>query len=129
MLNRSQSISRIIDSNPDFILYTDAAMDPRVFALAHEKLAPFQGLLWGWGGTLGIPAIDYYFIPQSLWEFSKCATNRQKYRLPQELFYEQVRVECIPVCVLKLCIPYLYTYINESIRQTDSQTIKYALFC
>jgi hypothetical protein len=46
---RSQSIQRILESKADYILFADAALDSRVFALAHQRLAMWQGLLWSWG--------------------------------------------------------------------------------
>lgn len=73
----------------EFILFADAALDSRVFAIAHERLALFQGALWGWGGTIGIPTIDYYFIPEILWTNSYCQQLGISH-LPQELFLEQV---------------------------------------
>jgi hypothetical protein len=29
-------------------------------------------MFWGWGATLGIPAVDYYMIPRPLWSFAWC---------------------------------------------------------
>jgi hypothetical protein len=68
--NKTQAVERILASAPDFIIFTDAALDSRVFTLAHERLAIWQGALWGWGGTLGIDTLDFYFIPEPLWLFT-----------------------------------------------------------
>jgi hypothetical protein len=32
----------------------------------------YQGALWGWGGTLAIPTIDFYFMPEILWQGCDC---------------------------------------------------------
>jgi hypothetical protein len=88
--NKSQAILRILETSPDFLLFADAALDSRVFALSHERLALYQGAFWGWGGTLGINTIDYYFIPEILWKESKCPHMKGGWQLPQELFSEQV---------------------------------------
>jgi len=59
---------------PDILIYADASYDSRVFALAHERLALFQLVLWGWSCvTLGIPTIDYYIIPEPLFDHVKCS--------------------------------------------------------
>jgi hypothetical protein len=89
---RTQAIHRILSSRPDFILYSDAGLDSRVFALAHERLAPYQGALWGWGGSLGIPSLDFYITPAVLWTQSKCRSSNKnsEFTLPQELYSEQV---------------------------------------
>ncbi len=91
-MNRSQAVDRILFSRPDFILFSDAGLDSRVFALAHERLAPFQAALWGWGGSLGIPTIDYYIAPSVLWTKSKCRLSNKnaEFSIPQELYSEQV---------------------------------------
>jgi hypothetical protein len=70
-LNKTQAIERILDVAPDFIVYTDALLDSRVFALAHERLASWQGALWGYGGTFGVESIDYFFIPEPMWYYSR----------------------------------------------------------
>lgn len=44
----------------------------------------------GWGGTIGIPTIDYYLIPQMLFERSRCPQTGANDFRPQELFAEQV---------------------------------------
>ena len=87
---RTQAIERVLEVNADFIIFADAGLDSRTFALAHERLALWQGVLWGWGGTLGIPTVDYYFIPDILWTHSRCPKTKETYRVPQELFMEQV---------------------------------------
>ena len=64
--------------------------------MAHERLAPWQGLLWGWGGTLGIPSIDFYLSPVALFATSKCPVVMPTvvgWKPAQEMFNEQV--ECI----------------------------------
>ena len=97
-LNKTQAVERVLRSKQDLIVFTDAGMDSRSFALAHERLVRYQVLLWGWGGTLAIPAIDFYIIPEPLWFRSQCATvdprvfDAQEIRVgvyPQELFAEQ----------------------------------------
>lgn len=65
--NKTQAIHRIWQTAPDFVIFTDALLDSRVFALAHERLAAWQGALWGWGSTLGVNTIDYYFVSEPLW--------------------------------------------------------------
>ena len=70
--NKTQAILRIQELKLDFVLFADPALDVRVFAVAHERLALHQGILWGYGGTLGIPSIDYYFMPEVFWRHSKC---------------------------------------------------------
>ena len=89
---RTQAIERILFSRPDYILFSDAGLDSRVFALAHERLAPVQGALWGWGGSLGSPSLDFYLAPSVLWTQSKCRMNDRKieFVMPQELYSEQV---------------------------------------
>jgi len=71
--DKTQAIDRIVDAAPDFILFSDAAYDSRVFSLAHERLAPFQAALWGWGGTVAIPTLDFFFAPAVLWHGRSCA--------------------------------------------------------
>lgn len=103
--NKSEAIVRIRQSMQDLIIFADAGLDSRVFALAHERMASYQAILWGWGGTLGIPTIDYYFVPETLWRGASCAMMRghgmrgvgdhdtgsnQFILTPQELFHEQV---------------------------------------
>ena len=85
-------MERILAARPDFLLFSDAGLDSRVFAMAHERLAPLQGALWGWGGSLGIPSIDYYIAPEVLWMKSKCrlSDKNAEFSIPQELYSEQV---------------------------------------
>ena len=71
--DKSEAIDRILHAAPDFILFSDAAYDSRVFALAHERLAPYQAALWGWGGTVAIPTLDFFFAPALLWQGRSCA--------------------------------------------------------
>lgn len=71
------------------IIFADIGQDCRTFALAHYRLAPYQIAYWGWGGTLGIPAIDYYIFPQVFWYNTKCMISN-KLSTPQELYSEQV---------------------------------------
>jgi hypothetical protein len=89
---RTQSIDRIIEVKIDFIIFADAALDSRVFAIAHERLAMFQAVLWGFGGTVGIPTIDFYFVPELFWKNSFCPSLRGFSFRPQETFYEQVLI-------------------------------------
>jgi hypothetical protein len=66
-------VARILDMSPDVLIFADASYDSRVFVLAHERLAMFQMVLWGWTCiTLGIPTIDYYVIPEPLFAHVKC---------------------------------------------------------
>ncbi len=43
-----------------------------MFALMHERLASYQGVVWGWGGTLGVASVDFYVVPAVLWSEAKC---------------------------------------------------------
>ena len=70
--NQTSVVRRVLEARPDFLLFADASLDSRVFALAHERLALWQGALWGWGSTLGIPTIDFYFAPEVFWKHSQC---------------------------------------------------------
>lgn len=88
--NKTLIIQKIVDHNVDFLFFADAALDSRVFALAHERLALYQGALWHFGGTLGIPTIDYYLMPEIFWKYSKCAMIHRGPVPPQVLFSEQV---------------------------------------
>ena len=88
--NKTLIMQRIIDFGADILLFADAALDSRVFALAHERLALHQAVVWHWGGTLGIPTIDYYFMPEIFWSHSKCAVLHRGPVPPQSLFTEQV---------------------------------------
>lgn len=71
----------------------DALLDARVFALAHERLAPLQLSLWGWGGmSLGVPSIDLHAVPEWLLHHSKCpviprttnARSRKVFHVPSD---------------------------------------------
>lgn len=88
--NRDDAIGRILDGRPDFLLFADAALDSRVFAIAHERLAVWQGALWGWGGTLQMPSIDFFFVPEMMWRHSRCAQVRGAVVPPQDTYGEQV---------------------------------------
>lgn len=88
--NKSLIIQKIVDHQVDFLFFADAALDSRVFALAHERLALHQAALWHWGGSLGIPTIDYYIMPEIFWKYSKCALIHRGPVPPQALFSEQV---------------------------------------
>lgn len=104
--NKTQVLQRVHNAHVDFILFADAAMDARVFALAQERLALYQGMLWSWGGTLGIRNVDFYFIPELFLQHSRCRASHTHlagvgsmfYRrdaqvpkvLPQQHFTEQV---------------------------------------
>ena len=93
-MNKTQAISRILDSGPDFVLFTDALLDSRVFALAHERLAPWQGALWGYGGTCGVNAIDFFFIPEPMWyntQHSGCPMRERKLHKIGELIVSHPR--------------------------------------
>ena len=48
--NKTESVLRVRQSQQDFIIFSDAGLDSRVFALAHERMAPYQAIMWGWGG-------------------------------------------------------------------------------
>jgi hypothetical protein len=41
-VNQEQTVHRILEANPNFLLFADAGLDSRVFALAHYRLAPYQ---------------------------------------------------------------------------------------
>jgi hypothetical protein len=88
--NKTLILQRIADYGADILLFADAALDSRVFALAHERLALYQGVLWHWGGTLGIPTVDFYLAPEIFWQHSKCAVLHRGPVPPQALFTEQV---------------------------------------
>ena len=91
--NKSQGMHRILEAAPDVLIFVDAALDSRVFTLAHERLALVQAALWGWGGTLGIPTIDYYFIPEPLISRARCPMPMRYENIlgkPQQFFAEQV---------------------------------------
>lgn len=68
--NKTQVIERILSysSQFDLLLFMDAGYDARIFALAHERLAKLQAIYYSYGTTLGIPTIDYYFIPEIFWD-------------------------------------------------------------
>jgi hypothetical protein len=88
---RTQAIERILEAGAHMIIFADAALDSRVFAMAHERLAKWQSALWGWGGTIGVDTMDFYFVPEALWSHSKCPTHGgEKMLPPQSLFAEQV---------------------------------------
>ena len=101
--DKNQAIERVLQANLDFIIFSDALFDSRVFALAHERLGRYQFTLWGWGGTVAIPTIDFFIMPSILWTKCKCmidSSHREmtnddlssggNFVLPQELFFEQV---------------------------------------
>ena len=50
--NKTLAVGRVLREQPDVVLFADAALDSRVFALAHERLARWQIALWvsGWVG-------------------------------------------------------------------------------
>lgn len=82
--NKTQVLARIADAHVDFVLFADAAMDARVFALAHERLALYQGSLWSWGGTLGIGTIDFVFQPEIFLQHSRCKVHHSHRLLLQQ---------------------------------------------
>lgn len=88
--NKSDAVGRILALSPDVLLFSDAGLDSRVFALAHERIALYQCALWGWGGTIGIPTVDFYFSSELLWRESRCPLLHGGHFDPQELFAEQV---------------------------------------
>jgi hypothetical protein len=88
--NKSTTLSRILEFEADFLLFADAALDSRVFALAHERLARFQGILWHWGGALGIPSADFYFMPEVFVFHTRCSQLQGGRVAPQNLFSEQM---------------------------------------
>ena len=62
-----------MDTRVDVLIFADASYDSRVFALAHERLAMYQVLLWSWNcNTLGIPTIDYFVMPTTYFAHVKC---------------------------------------------------------
>ena len=44
--NKTLVVERVIRERPDVVIFADAALDSRVFALAHERLARWQVALW-----------------------------------------------------------------------------------
>lgn len=84
--NRTLSLERIRMKTLDLIVFADASSDARVFALAHERLARYQAVLWNWGGSLGIPSVDYYLLPDIFVREARCHGDV----FPQQLFHEQV---------------------------------------
>jgi len=88
--NKTEAIARIRDEKPDMLIFADCGLDSRAFAMSHERLARVQTALWGWGGTLGIPTIDYYIVPDILWRESHCPRMEGGLETPQDLFMEQV---------------------------------------
>jgi hypothetical protein len=73
--NKTQAIKRILNTKADIVLFADAALDSRVFALAHERLAVWQGSLWGYGSTIGIKTIDFYFVPEPFFTAATCPVS------------------------------------------------------
>ncbi len=89
--DRSVAIQRIRDENFRVLLFSDANYDTRVFALAHERLAPIQAALWGWGSTIGLGSLDYFFIPEMLISKVNCPPLiNSKAIFPLTFFQEQV---------------------------------------
>ena len=88
--NRKKTIQRIAQAQLDVIIFSDGGHDSRTFALAHYRLAPYQLMYWGWGGTLGIKTIDYYLYPKILWTPKSCLFSNGNRLSPQELYSEQV---------------------------------------
>ena len=75
--NSTLNLERILNTHVDILIYADAGYDSRVFALAHTRLAMFQIVLWGWGcNTLGIPTIDYYIVPEVLFDGVRCKMQK-----------------------------------------------------
>ena len=69
-LNKTEVVERVLLAAPHVILFADAALDSRVFALAHERLARFQGAIWGHGASVGVPTIDFHIAPEALYASS-----------------------------------------------------------
>lgn len=88
--NRKKTIQRIAKTQLDVIIFSDGGHDSRTFALAHYRLAPFQLMYWGWGGTLGIKTIDHYLYPEILWSPKSCVLSTGSVQSPQEQYSEQV---------------------------------------
>ncbi len=44
--NKTLVVERVIRERPDVVIFADAALDSRVFALAHERLARWQVAIW-----------------------------------------------------------------------------------
>ena len=88
--NRKKTIQRISKAQLDIIIFSDGGHDSRTFALAHYRLAPYQLMYWGWGGTLGLKTVDYYLYPDILWTPKSCKLSDGRIMSPQQLYSEQV---------------------------------------
>ena len=51
---------QIAEAGLDVLVYPEVGMDPGVWALASQRLAPVQCVGWGHPVTTGFPAIDYF---------------------------------------------------------------------
>lgn len=91
--NKTLVLERILEVEPHFLLFADGALDSRTFALAHERLARYQGALWGFGAGFGkgVSSIDFYFTPRVLWSHGTvCPQVGGDPVPPQALYGEQV---------------------------------------
>lgn len=55
--------ARIAEAELDVLIYLDLGMDFFTLLLAHSRLAPLQGVLWGHPDTTGLATIDVFFSP------------------------------------------------------------------
>jgi protein O-GlcNAc transferase len=51
---------KILEHEPDVLLYPEIGMDPMTAKLATLRLAPVQATTWGHPETSGLPTMDYY---------------------------------------------------------------------
>lgn len=87
--NKQLTMDRILAKHLDVLVFADASSDGRVFALAHERLAVYQTVLWNWGGTLGIPSVDFYIMPDIFLRDARCKLSDGELA-PHSLFREQL---------------------------------------
>ena len=62
-----------IHSSISFISFISPISSTHLIHLTHSS-----GALWHYGGSLGIPTIDYYFMPEIFWQHSQCGLGTLK---------------------------------------------------
>lgn len=55
-----QARETIAQADLDVLLYSEFGAEPMTTFLAYARLAPVQGVLWGFPDTSGVPNLDYY---------------------------------------------------------------------